>query len=169
MIQIVNGLEITLAKQYFEDWPVSIKWPLPKKCPYSEFFWSIVSRIWTEHEWKLRISPYLVQMQENIDQKNSEYGHFVRSGQDLSFSKTGKISNHSKHVRDFSIKRGNNIFSISSGTFWLNDFGNANVKIILRLVKLTHYEEIRDIIIIWHKIKSNFNLLREIYWVLIVL
>ena len=27
----------------------------------------------------LRISPYSVQMRENKDQKNSEYGHFSRS------------------------------------------------------------------------------------------
>ena len=27
----------------------------------------------------LSISPYLVQMRENTDQKNSEYGHFSRN------------------------------------------------------------------------------------------
>ena len=27
-----------------------------------------------------RISPYSVRMRENADQKNSEYGHFLRSG-----------------------------------------------------------------------------------------
>ena len=36
---------------------------LPEKCPYSELFWSTFSRI-----------------RENVDQNNSEYGHFLRSG-----------------------------------------------------------------------------------------
>ena len=35
---------------------------LRKKCPYSELFWSTFSRI-----------------RENVDQNNSEYGHFLRS------------------------------------------------------------------------------------------
>ena len=43
---------------------------LHKKCSYSEFFWSVYSRIWTE---------YSIRMQENTEQKNSEYGHFLRS------------------------------------------------------------------------------------------
>ena len=48
-------------------------------CPYSESFWSIFSRIRTEYGEILCISPYSVRMQENTDQKNSEYGHFSRS------------------------------------------------------------------------------------------
>ena len=52
---------------------------LPEKCPYSEFFWSICSRIWTEY-WEIwSIFPYSVRMRENTDQKNSEHGHFLRS------------------------------------------------------------------------------------------
>ena len=43
---------------------------LCEKRPYSEFFWSIFSRI---------KSPYLVRMQENTDQNNSEYGNISRS------------------------------------------------------------------------------------------
>ena len=43
------------------------------KCPYSEFFWSVFSHIRTGH------APYSVWMRENTDQKNSEYGHFLRS------------------------------------------------------------------------------------------
>ena len=50
-----------------------------KKCPYSELFWSVISRIRTEYGGILRIFPYLVQMRENKDQNNSEYGHFSRS------------------------------------------------------------------------------------------
>ena len=52
---------------------------LRKKCPYSELFWSVFSRIRTEYGEILRISPYSVQMRENTDQNNSEYGHFLRS------------------------------------------------------------------------------------------
>ena len=52
---------------------------LHEKCPYSELFWSEFSRIRTEYEEILRISQYSVQMRENTDQNNSEYGHFLRS------------------------------------------------------------------------------------------
>ena len=48
---------------------------LREKCPYSEFFWSVFSRIWTEYGEILSFSPYSVQVQENTDQKNSEYVH----------------------------------------------------------------------------------------------
>ena len=47
-----------------------------KKCPYSELFWSVFSRIRTDS-----FSPYSVQMQENTDQNNCEYVHFSRSVQ----------------------------------------------------------------------------------------
>ena len=47
-----------------------------EKCPYSEFVWSVFSRIRTEYGEILRISPYSVRMRENTDRKNSEYGHF---------------------------------------------------------------------------------------------
>ena len=47
--------------------------------PYSELFWSIFSRIWTEYRQILHIPPYFAQMRENTDQNNSEYGHFLRS------------------------------------------------------------------------------------------
>ena len=45
---------------------------LRKKGPYSELFWSVFSRIWTEEGER---DP----MRENADQNNSEYGHFSRS------------------------------------------------------------------------------------------
>ena len=48
--------------------------PLRKKWPYSELFWSAISRIRTEYGEIRSISP--VQMRENADQNNSEYGHF---------------------------------------------------------------------------------------------
>ena len=41
---------------------------------------SVLSRIRTEYGQIWSISPYLVQMWENKDQNNSEYGHFSRSG-----------------------------------------------------------------------------------------
>ena len=50
---------------------------LHKKCPYSEFFWFVCSRIWTEYGYLLRKSLYLVRMRENTDQKNSKYGHLL--------------------------------------------------------------------------------------------
>ena len=53
--------------------------PLCEKCPYSEFFWSVFSRIWTEYGEILHISPYSVRMRENMNLKNSEYRHFSRS------------------------------------------------------------------------------------------
>ena len=59
--------------QYFFD-----RRSLGKKCPYSELFWSVFSCIWTEYL-RLRISLYSVQMQENTDQNNSEYGQILRS------------------------------------------------------------------------------------------
>ena len=52
---------------------------LPKKCPYSELFWSAFSRIRTEYGEILRISLYSVRMWERADQNNSEYGHFLGS------------------------------------------------------------------------------------------
>ena len=52
---------------------------LREKCTYSELFWSAFSRIRTEYGEILLISPYSVQMLENADQNNSEYGHFLRN------------------------------------------------------------------------------------------
>ena len=47
---------------------------LREKWRYSEFFWSVFSRIRTECGEINRISPYSVKMRENTDQTNSEYG-----------------------------------------------------------------------------------------------
>ena len=55
---------------------------LRKKCPYSELFWFAYSRIRTEYGEILRISPYSNRMRKNVDQNNSEYGHFLRSAFD---------------------------------------------------------------------------------------
>ena len=48
--------------------------------PYSELFWSAFSRIQIEYVEILRISPYLIRMQENTDQNNAEYGQILCSG-----------------------------------------------------------------------------------------
>ena len=50
---------------------------LRKKCPYSKLFWFIFSHIRTEYG--LCISPYSVRMQENMDQNNFKYWHFLCS------------------------------------------------------------------------------------------
>ena len=47
---------------------------LHKRCPYSEFFWSVFPSIFTEYG-----EIYSVQMWKRTDQKNSEYRHFPRS------------------------------------------------------------------------------------------
>ena len=52
------------------------KLPLHEKSPYSEFFWSVFSRIRTKYGEIQSMSPYLVRLRENTNQKNSEYGRF---------------------------------------------------------------------------------------------
>ena len=60
---------------------LKLRWKkaLREKCPYLELFWSSFFRIWTQYEEVRLISPYSVRIQENTDQKNSEYGHLSRS------------------------------------------------------------------------------------------
>ena len=47
-----------------------------KKCPYAEFLWSVFSRFRTGYGDLLCKCSYSVYMQENADQKNSEYDTF---------------------------------------------------------------------------------------------
>ena len=54
----------------------SVRKTLRKKCPYSELFWSVFSRIRTEYGEILCSSPYSVRMRENMDQNNSETDNF---------------------------------------------------------------------------------------------
>ena len=49
---------------------------LRKMCPYSELFWSPLSRIRTEYEEILRIFQYSVRMLENADQNDSNTDPF---------------------------------------------------------------------------------------------
>ena len=46
--------------------------------PYSEFFWPVFSRIWTEYGEIPRVSPYAVRKPKKTGQKNSKYGQFSR-------------------------------------------------------------------------------------------
>ena len=68
-----NSTEIFL----YADW--KRRFTLRENSPYSELFWSAFSRIRTEYEEILHISPYSVRMRENADQNNSKYGPFLRS------------------------------------------------------------------------------------------
>ena len=52
---------------------------LRERCSYSELFWFIFSRIWTEYREIRTISPYSVRMRDNMNQNNYEYGHVLRS------------------------------------------------------------------------------------------
>ena len=64
-----------------------IRYLLCKKYPYLELFWSVFSHIRTEYRKIASITPYSVQMRENTDQKNSEYGHFSCSNSIKTISK----------------------------------------------------------------------------------
>ena len=55
------------------------KYTLRKVCPYSKFLWSVFSRIRTEYGDIWSISPYSVQIGENTDQNDFEYGNFSPS------------------------------------------------------------------------------------------
>ena len=64
-----------------------IRYLLCKKYPYLELFWSVFSHIRTEYRKIASITSYSVQMRENTDQKNSEYGHFSCSNSIKTISK----------------------------------------------------------------------------------
>ena len=50
---------------------------LREKCLYSELFWSVFSRIWTEYGKIRSTSTYSVRMRENTNQNNPEYEYFL--------------------------------------------------------------------------------------------
>ena len=58
---------------------ISARYILRKKCPWSELFWSLFSRIRTEYEEILCISPYSIRIGDDTDRNNSEYGHYSHS------------------------------------------------------------------------------------------
>ena len=57
--------ERKLKALYDNGWFIA----LHEKCPNTEFFWSVSSRIRTEYGEIFRISPYSARMRENTDQK----------------------------------------------------------------------------------------------------
>ena len=73
---IIN-IFLLYSNKVWEDGAVKIT--LHEKCPYSELFWPVFSRIRTECVEIQSIFPYSVRMQENAGQNNSEYGHFLCS------------------------------------------------------------------------------------------
>ena len=75
----IRYFNIVTTYLYYVILVLSWKIPLREKCPYSQFFWSVFSLIRIEYGEILSISPYLVRMWENEDQKNSEYSHFSPS------------------------------------------------------------------------------------------
>ena len=72
---------------------------LRKNSSCLELFWSVFSCSQTEYGEILRISPYLVQMPENTDQDNSEYGHFSRSVSRIPTKYRENISHCFYHLR----------------------------------------------------------------------
>ena len=58
--------------------PGRIELTLREKFPYSSLFWSAFSHIWTEYGEIRSVSLHSVQMRENADPNNSEYGHILR-------------------------------------------------------------------------------------------
>ena len=68
---------------------------LRKKCPYSDLFWSVFSRIWTEYGEIWSISPYSVRLRENKDQHNSQYGYFLRSVHKNTSDKNNSLNGYS--------------------------------------------------------------------------
>ena len=56
-----------ILRQFVETLLILILIALRKKCLYSEFFWSVFSRVRNEYEEIRSISPYTVRMRENAD------------------------------------------------------------------------------------------------------
>ena len=82
-----------------------VKCTLRKKCPYSESFWSAFFCIWIEYGEILHISPYSVRISENADLSNTEYGHFLRSGNNRKKSTYySQYSSNSNRILSFTFK-----------------------------------------------------------------
>ena len=93
--KILNSVQYLALKNYQKILRLSLLpvqplliMSLREKCPHSKFFWSVFSHVRTEYV----ISPYLVRMRKNADQKNYEYKHFSRSA----YSQYLLITFHSK-------------------------------------------------------------------------
>ena len=59
---------VILRKHFSKD--ICKKVSKREKCPYLEFFWSVLSRIWRKYREMLRISSYSVRMQKNYGVEN---------------------------------------------------------------------------------------------------
>ena len=73
---MVRGCSLGIGSAFVE---YHISPPRRDKYPYSEFFWSVFSRIRTEYGEILCISLYSAQMRENMDLKTFEYGNLSHS------------------------------------------------------------------------------------------
>ena len=78
-VELVSISSAYIRNNFNSPLPTIATVTLREKCPYSEFFWSLFSRIRTEYGDIWSISPYSIRMRENTDQRNSEYKHFSRS------------------------------------------------------------------------------------------
>ena len=83
-LSLLMTLHVNYSQLVTYHFTLGRKFRLRKKCSYSELFWSVFSRIWTEYGDILRLSPYSVPMWEIADQNNSKYGHFLRSTKSVS-------------------------------------------------------------------------------------
>ena len=59
---------------------------LHKNCPYSELFWSGFFLAFSRIRTAFVFSPNAGKCGKNADQNNSEYGHFLRSGNYFSWA-----------------------------------------------------------------------------------
>ena len=109
---------------------------LREKCPYSELLWSVFSHIRTAYGEIRSISPYSVRMRENADHNNSDYGHFLRSGNNTPFMNKPLARAHMKRSRlqnRFSKNRSkvNRIDYIKQRKYGVSLFLRKNKKAIL--------------------------------------
>ena len=74
-----NGSSAYLTQVGSSRINILVTYSLREKCPYSEFFWSAFSRIWTEYGEIRSISLYSVRMREKTDQTtpNTDSFHSV--------------------------------------------------------------------------------------------
>ena len=79
--QKINFGNSILISNFLKQFIVS-RYLLRENCSYSKFLWPVLSCIQTEYGDTFGIYPYSFWMQENTDQKNSEYWHFSHSDSD---------------------------------------------------------------------------------------
>ena len=72
---LILRLAIILKKVFTSNKNSDFSWALSRISAPLDYIYKVHSI----HIYMLRISPYSVQMRENTDQNNYEYGHFLRS------------------------------------------------------------------------------------------